>query len=36
MLEGGVAGKKLNRNNFSGHNKEEIIKKLHKHVEAQN
>ena len=28
-------GKKLDRNNFSGHNKEEIIKKLHKHVEAQ-
>ena len=25
-------GKKLDRNNFSGYNKEEIIKELHKHV----
>ena len=43
MLEGAIAGKsgsvvvkKLDRNNISGYNKEEIIKKLHKHVEARN
>ena len=28
-------GKILDRNNFSGYNKEGIIKKLHKHVEAR-
>ena len=44
MLEGGgggwkkwkCAGKKLDRNNFTGYNKEEIIKSLHKVVEARN